>query len=64
MPEQAVAVIGNAAGAGAILAVFEAPVVQKAQELCRQTEVIELAELPDFQETFVGALSFPEAHSV
>jgi uncharacterized 2Fe-2S/4Fe-4S cluster protein (DUF4445 family) len=63
VPEHTVAVIGNAAGAGAILAVFEAPVVRKAQEICHRTEVIELAELPDFQETFVGALSFPETHS-
>ena len=63
LPEQSVAVIGNAAGAGAILAVFEKPIVQKAQEVCRQTEVIELADQPDFQDVFVEALSFPETQS-
>ena len=60
IPEQSVAVIGNAAGAGAILAVFEKPIIEKAQKICHQTEVFELAEQPDFQETFVGALSFPD----
>jgi uncharacterized 2Fe-2S/4Fe-4S cluster protein (DUF4445 family) len=63
LPEQSVAVIGNAAGAGAILAVFERPIVQKAQEICIRTEVMELADQPDFQDTFVKSLSFPETHS-
>ena len=63
LPEQSVAVIGNAAGAGAILAVFEKPVVQKAQQICSRTEVMELADQPDFQDTFVESLSFPETQS-
>ena len=63
IPEQSIAIIGNAAGAGAILAVFEKPIVEKAQDICHQTEVIELAEQPEFQEIFVGALSFPEPQS-
>ena len=63
MPEQSIAIIGNAAGAGAILAVFEASVVEKAQNICDRTEVLELADQAGFQETFVESLSFPELQS-
>lgn len=59
MPEQSVAIVGNAAGAGAILALFEQGVAASAQRICAQTEVLELAEQPDFQETFISALAFP-----
>ena len=59
LPEQSVAVIGNAAGAGAILAVFEPSILQKARRICSRTEVLELADQPQFQDTFVKSLSFP-----
>ena len=59
LPEESVAVIGNAAGAGAIMAVFEDSILEKAQQLCTRTDVLELADQPDFQETFVASLSFP-----
>lgn len=59
LPEQSVAVIGNAAGAGAILAVFEPSILQEARRICSRTEVLELADQPQFQDTFVKSLSFP-----
>lgn len=59
LPEESVAVIGNAAGAGAIMAVFEDDILEKAQKMCDQTDVLELADQPGFQDTFVASLSFP-----
>jgi uncharacterized 2Fe-2S/4Fe-4S cluster protein (DUF4445 family) len=52
--------VGNAAGAGAILALLDEHAREKAAEICRCTRVLDLASHPDFQNTFVAALSFPE----
>jgi len=52
-------IIGNAAGAGAILTLFDATYRQKALEMTQSTRVVDLARHPDFQEVFMNALAFP-----
>ena len=51
--------VGNAAGAGAILTLFDERFAHKAAEISRTTRVLDLSAHPDFQETFISALSFP-----
>ena len=51
--------VGNAAGAGAILTLFDERFAQKAAEISRTTRVVDLSAHPDFQETFIRALAFP-----
>ena len=53
-------IVGNAAGAGAILTLFDETHRQKALELAQSIRVIDLARHPDFQEVFMTSLSFPE----
>ena len=55
---QAIVPVGNAAGAGAQLALTDAGVWAQAAELARSTEFLELATLPEFQEEFVEQLNF------
>ncbi|MCG6909568.1 MAG: ASKHA domain-containing protein [Deltaproteobacteria bacterium] len=55
----AIEIVGNAAGAGAVLTLFDEGYRQKALELSQQTEVLELALHPDFQEIFIKSLAFP-----
>ena len=52
-------IVGNAAGAGAILTLFDETLRQKALELAQSIRVIDLARHPDFQEVFMRSLSFP-----
>jgi uncharacterized 2Fe-2S/4Fe-4S cluster protein (DUF4445 family) len=58
--EQNIDVVGNAAGAGAILALFDENILTRANELTRATRVIDLSTHPDFQETFINSLAFPD----
>ena len=58
IPEEAIEVVGNAAGAGAILALLEADCFNKAKEIANRTRVFDLAAHPDFQAVFVENLSF------
>jgi uncharacterized 2Fe-2S/4Fe-4S cluster protein (DUF4445 family) len=51
--------VGNAAGAGAILTLFDERFAQKAAEISRTTRVLDLSTHPDFQQTFIRALAFP-----
>ncbi len=60
IPESDIEVVGNAAGAGAILAVFDEKFAGQADELTRVTRVLELSVHPEFQNTFIESLSFPE----
>lgn len=53
-------VVGNAAGAGAILALFDENAAGRAAELSRITKVLDLSSHPDFQETFINSLYFPD----
>lgn len=56
---EAIEGVGNAAGAGAILALFDERYAQKAAEISRTTRVLDLSTHPDFQETFISCLAFP-----
>jgi uncharacterized 2Fe-2S/4Fe-4S cluster protein (DUF4445 family) len=51
--------VGNAAGAGAILTLFDEHFAKKAKALSRSTRVLDLSTHPDFQDTFINALAFP-----
>ena len=52
--------IGNAAGEGAKRVLLEKNAWERASQLARQAEFLELASLGSFQDTFVDALEFPE----
>jgi uncharacterized 2Fe-2S/4Fe-4S cluster protein (DUF4445 family) len=58
MPAEAIEVVGNAAGAGAVLALLDPARFEQARCLARTISVLDLAGHPDFQTTFVGALGF------
>jgi uncharacterized 2Fe-2S/4Fe-4S cluster protein (DUF4445 family) len=58
LPPEDIEGVGNAAGAGAILTLFEKRYAKKATELSRSTRVLDLSTHPDFQDTFINALSF------
>ena len=58
LPPEDIEGVGNAAGAGAILTLFEERFAKKANELSRSTRVLDLSTHPDFQDTFIKALSF------
>ncbi len=58
-----VRIVGNAAGAGAVMAVLSPSVRAKAQEIANEIQVIELAAQPDFQEVFLNSLSFPNSNN-
>ena len=52
--------IGNAAGAGALMCALSEPCFKRAAQIAEQTEFIELAADPGFQDRFVEELMFPE----
>ena len=52
--------VGNAAGEGAKLALMDRDAWQRAEDLARKADFLELATLPDFQDAFVEAMEFPE----
>ena len=51
--------VGNAAGAGAILTLFDERFAKKAKALSRSTRVLDLSTHPEFQDTFINSLAFP-----
>lgn len=53
--------VGNAAGAGAKAAAISTAAFEKAQELACSTGFLELAALPEFQDTYLKMLDFREA---
>ena len=57
---QRIVPVGNAAGAGAKLALADASAWAEAETLARTTEFLELATLPEFQDEFVDQLSFED----
>ncbi len=59
LPPKDIEGVGNAAGAGAILTLFEKRFTKKANELSRSTRVLDLSTHPDFQDIFINALAFP-----
>jgi uncharacterized 2Fe-2S/4Fe-4S cluster protein (DUF4445 family) len=54
-------IVGNAAGEGAILALFDPDILMHAHGLANFTQVIDLASHKNFQDHFVDSLSFPES---
>lgn len=58
VPEQKVVQLGNAAGAGACMALLSRGEAARAQELARAAEHVELASHPDFQGAFISAMRF------
>ncbi|MBP3684863.1 MAG: DUF4445 domain-containing protein [Oscillospiraceae bacterium] len=52
--------IGNAAGEGAKLCALSRDEFTYSRKLARETEFLELASLPDFQDCYVDALEFAE----
>lgn len=61
MPEQNIQIVGNAAGEGAILTLFDPQSLTDAQDLAKSTQIIDLSCHEDFQDHFVDALSFPQS---
>jgi uncharacterized 2Fe-2S/4Fe-4S cluster protein (DUF4445 family) len=61
IPEHDIDVVGNAAGAGAILSLFDKNILDHASEIIKTTRVLELSAHPDFQDTFLSSLSFPDS---
>ncbi len=57
---QRIVPVGNAAGAGAKLALTDAKAWAEAETLARTTEFLELATLPEFQDEFVEQLNFED----
>ena len=57
---QRIVPVGNAAGAGARLALADASAWAEADTLARTTEFLELATLPEFQDEFVEQLGFDD----
>jgi uncharacterized 2Fe-2S/4Fe-4S cluster protein (DUF4445 family) len=58
--EETIEVVGNAAGAGAILTLFDDHFLAQANELRQSTRVLDLASHPNFQEIFIASLEFPK----
>ena len=58
MDEEEIEVVGNAAGAGAVLALLQEERFTQAREIAQATRVLDLAAHPDFQNTFISSLSF------
>jgi len=51
---------GNAAGAGAVMALCDASFRKKAEQMVSQITIVDLASDPEFHASFVHRLSFPE----
>ncbi|MBN1930946.1 MAG: DUF4445 domain-containing protein [Desulfobacterales bacterium] len=60
IPETKLKLVGNAAGIGAISALYDSAFLDKAKQLRRRIQVLNLADHPDFQETFIAMLPFPK----
>jgi uncharacterized 2Fe-2S/4Fe-4S cluster protein (DUF4445 family) len=60
MPIENIHIVGNAAGEGAILSLFDPQSLLDAWDLTQNTQVIDLASQKIFQDRFVDSLSFPE----
>lgn len=58
MPAEDIEVVGNAAGAGAVLVLCDDAYFKAAQDLAKWTKVFDLAAHPGFHNTFIEHLSF------
>jgi len=59
LPEEKITMVGNAAGAGAVLALFDPALCGKATKLARTVKILDLAGQSEFQKVFLSSLSFP-----
>jgi len=55
-----VSFIGNAACAGAEMALLSTVHRQRAEAIARQVEYVEISAIPDFQDLFAEEMMFPE----
>lgn len=60
LPEERITLVGNGAGAGAVLALFNPALRDKARQAARSVKVLDLASRPEFQKVFLSSLSFPQ----
>jgi len=60
IPTERIKFVGNAAGAGARMALIARECREEAERISTQTEYIELGGRPDFQQEFMMAMMFPE----
>lgn len=60
LPIDRLVTVGNAAGEGAAMAALDPDFMDRAAAIADRVEVIDLAAQPDFQETFIKALNFPQ----
>jgi uncharacterized 2Fe-2S/4Fe-4S cluster protein (DUF4445 family) len=58
MPRERIAVVGNAAGRGACLALVNVEKRAEADRIARWVEHVELARLRGFQKAFIDAMRF------
>ena len=58
LPNAEMIPIGNAAGAGAVLALISKPSLKKFQELAKKIEYIELATTTEFNDYFIESMKF------
>jgi len=59
IPTESIKFVGNAAGAGARMALISKKLRDDAASISRKTNYVELASEPDFQAEFLSAMSFP-----
>ena len=60
MPTERIRFVGNAAGAGARMALMSSRARDEAEKISLRTQYVELAGRPDFQQAFADAMLFPE----
>jgi len=60
LPTERILYVGNAAGAGARMALQSRRCKEAAEDISERTEYLELAGRPDFQDEFMSAMMFPE----
>ncbi len=60
IPPERIAVAGNAAGIGAVMALLDDGVRKAAAAMASTIRVVDLAAHPEFQDRFIAALAFPE----
>ncbi len=63
MPEPDIENVGNAAGEGAILSLFDSRCFARADTIARKALVLNLASHPRFQDRFVDSMAFPSPAS-
>lgn len=59
LPEERITAAGNAAGIGAVMALLDDGVRERASDLAAAVRVVDLAAHPTFQDRFIDALGFP-----